>query len=148
MHRQPGRADGHHGQLEHHRRGADTVHPQEAEGQLDRHAVRRRRDIPWWIKGNTIGKNLTIIDVTAEWLGVQFNTISGNAVLIKITVLDAEHPGGKVAVVENTVWDNLICFGTRARRVPRLHPRRDQPRRSPSDSVSAQRSVHRSDLTS
>jgi hypothetical protein len=68
-------------------------------------------DIPWSIKGNTIGKNLTIIDVTAEWLGVQFNTVSGNAVLIKITVLDAEHPGGKVAVVENTVGDNLICFG-------------------------------------
>ncbi|HET9614967.1 MAG TPA: hypothetical protein VFP22_09155, partial [Candidatus Limnocylindrales bacterium] len=36
-------------------------------------------DIPWSIKGNTIGRNLTISDVTAEWLGVQFNNIGGNA---------------------------------------------------------------------
>jgi hypothetical protein len=68
-------------------------------------------DIPWSIKGNTIGKNLTIIDVAADWLGVQFNTISGNAVLIKITSLDPGDPGRTVAVVENTVGNNLICFG-------------------------------------
>ena len=30
-------------------------------------------EIPWSIKGNTIGGNLTISDVAADWLGVQFN---------------------------------------------------------------------------
>ena len=39
--------------------------------------------IPWSIKGNTIGGNLTISDVTAEWLGVQFNWIARNATLTK-----------------------------------------------------------------
>jgi hypothetical protein len=68
-------------------------------------------DIPWSIKGNTIGENLTIIDVAADWVGVQFNTIGGSAVLIKITSLDPGDPGRTVAVVENTVENNLICFG-------------------------------------
>ena len=68
-------------------------------------------DIPWSIKGNTVGKNLTIIGVAADWVGVQFNTISGNAVLFKITSLDPGDPGRTVAVVENTVRNNLICFG-------------------------------------
>ena len=68
-------------------------------------------EIPWSIKGNTIARNLTISDVTAEWLGVQFNWIARNATLTNITVLDAEHPGGKVAVVENHVGNNLNCTG-------------------------------------
>ena len=68
-------------------------------------------EIPWSIKGNTIGGNLTISDVTAEWLGVQFNWIARNATLTNITVLDVEHPGGKVAVVENHVGNNLNCTG-------------------------------------
>jgi hypothetical protein len=68
-------------------------------------------DIPWSIKGNTIGRNLTISGVTAEWLGVQFNVIAGNATLTNITVTDHEHPGGKAAVVENTVGRNLTCTG-------------------------------------
>jgi hypothetical protein len=68
-------------------------------------------DIPWSIKGNAIGGNLTISDVSADWLGVQFNTISGNAVLTNITALDPGDPGRTVAVVENTVRNNLICMG-------------------------------------
>lgn len=39
-------------------------------------------DIPWAIKNNTIGSNLTIGGVTADWLGVLFNEIDGNATLI------------------------------------------------------------------
>jgi len=66
---------------------------------------------PWSIKGNTIGGNLTISGVTAEFLGVQFNTIGGNATLTNITVNDV-HPGAPgVAVVENTVAQNLNCTG-------------------------------------
>jgi hypothetical protein len=68
-------------------------------------------DIPWSIKGNTIGKNLTISGVAADWLGVQFNGIGGNTVLTNITALDPGDPGRTVAVVENTVARNLICMG-------------------------------------
>jgi hypothetical protein len=68
-------------------------------------------DIPWSIKGNTIGRNLSISDVAADWLGVQFNHIAGNAVLTNITALDPGDPGRSVAVVENTVARNLICWG-------------------------------------
>lgn len=68
-------------------------------------------DIPWAIKNNTIGANLTVGGVTASWLGVLFNAVDGNAVLIAITVNDTEHPGGPVYVVRNTVGRNLICGG-------------------------------------
>jgi hypothetical protein len=68
-------------------------------------------DIPWSIKGNTIGGNLTITDVTADWLGVQFNVISSNATLTNITATDPGDPGRTVAVVENTVARNLNCTG-------------------------------------
>jgi hypothetical protein len=68
-------------------------------------------DIPWSIKGMTIGGNLTISNVAADWLGAQFNSISGNAVLTNITALDPGDPGRTVAVVENTVGNNLICMG-------------------------------------
>ena len=67
--------------------------------------------IPWSIKGNTVGGNLTIRDVAADWLGVQFNRIGRNAVLTNITALDPGDPGRTVAVVENTVAKYLICFG-------------------------------------
>ena len=90
---------------------ADTVLLRKADGQRERLAVRRRRGHPWSIKGNTIGKNLTISDVAADWLGVQFNTISGNATLTNITALDPGDPGRTVAVVENTVGNNLNCRG-------------------------------------
>jgi hypothetical protein len=68
-------------------------------------------EIPWSIKGNTIGGNLTISNVAADWLGVQFNAIGGNATLTNITALDPGDPGRSVAVVENTVGNNLICIG-------------------------------------
>jgi hypothetical protein len=68
-------------------------------------------EIPWSIKGNTIGGNLTISSVAADWLGVQFNAIGRNAVLNDITALDPGDPGRTVAVVENKVQNNLICMG-------------------------------------
>jgi hypothetical protein len=68
-------------------------------------------EIPWSIKGSAIGGNLTISDVAADWLGVQFNRIGGNATLTNITALDPGDPGRTVAVVENTVRNNLICMG-------------------------------------
>lgn len=68
-------------------------------------------EIPWSIKGNTIGGNLTITGVTADWLGVQFNVIGRNATLTNITATDPGDPGRTVAVVENTVGRNLNCTG-------------------------------------
>ena len=70
-------------------------------------------DIPWSIKGNSVGQNVTIRRVTADWLGLQFNTISGTATLAHITVTDPGDPGRTVAVVENTVGQDLNCRALR-----------------------------------
>ncbi len=68
-------------------------------------------DNPWSIKGVTIGGGLTVSGVTAEFFGVQFNTIGKNATLSNITVNDVHSPPPGVAVVENTVGGNLSCWG-------------------------------------
>jgi hypothetical protein len=67
-------------------------------------------ELPWSIKGNTVGRNVTISNVTPEWLGLQFNLIGGNATLTNITETDTD-PNPSVAVVENTVGRNLNCTG-------------------------------------
>ena len=41
--------------------------------------------IPWSIKNDTIGHDLTVVGVTADWFGALFNQIGGSATLIKIT---------------------------------------------------------------
>ena len=68
-------------------------------------------EIPWAEKNNTIGGNLTISGVTAEWLGVLFSQIAGNATLTNITATDPEPDGGAVSVVVNTIGRNLNCTG-------------------------------------
>lgn len=68
-------------------------------------------DIPWSIKNNTIGGNLTVSEVTADWLGVLFNQIAKNATLTNITATDFGDPGRKVFVVRNTIGRNLTCMG-------------------------------------
>jgi hypothetical protein len=67
--------------------------------------------IPWAIKNNTIDGNLTISNVTVEWLGVLFNKINGNVTLTDITLTET-HPdaSGAVYIVRNTVGRNLNCF--------------------------------------
>ena len=84
----------------------------------------------------------TIIGVTAEFLGVQFDTIGRNATLIHITVHDMDSPPPGVTVVENTVKLNLNCFGLVPGVSGGLIPARSTTsvtRRR----VSAQRSAHR-----
>jgi hypothetical protein len=68
--------------------------------------------IPWSIKNNTIGGNLTISGVTAEWVGILFNRVTGNATLTDITVTE-NHPEAAQAVyiVRNTIGRNLTCTG-------------------------------------
>ena len=90
-------------------------------------------EIPWSIKGNTIGGNLTISGVTADWLGVQFNRIGGNATLTDITVPDPERPGPDRRRRGKHGWAQPHLHGTGPRRVRRFHPRRGQPRRSQGD---------------
>jgi hypothetical protein len=69
-------------------------------------------EIPWAIKNNRIGGNLTVSGQTTEWLGVLFNTIEGNATLTNITVTE-NHPEASRAVyiVRNTIGRNLTCMG-------------------------------------
>jgi hypothetical protein len=68
-------------------------------------------DIPWSIKGDAIGGNLTVDGVTAEFFGVQFNTIGNNATLTNITANDEHSPPPGVTVVSNIVGNNLNCSG-------------------------------------
>ena len=67
--------------------------------------------IPWSIKNNTIGRNLTVSEVTANWVGVLFNSIGKNVTLTDITVTDPGDPGRLVFVVRNTIGRNLTCTG-------------------------------------
>lgn len=68
--------------------------------------------IPWSIKNNTIGRNLTVSNVTAEWVGVMFNRVERNATLTNITVTeDYEGASQAVFVVRNNVGRNLTCVG-------------------------------------
>lgn len=67
-------------------------------------------ELPWSIKGNTVGGSVAISGVTPEWLGLQFNTIAWNATLTNISITDTD-PNPAVAVVENTVGNNLKCTG-------------------------------------
>jgi hypothetical protein len=67
--------------------------------------------IPWTIKNNTIGGNLTVSGVTPNWLGVLLNKIGGNATLTNITITDPGDPSPTMFVVSNTVGRNLICMG-------------------------------------
>jgi hypothetical protein len=67
--------------------------------------------IPWSIKNNMIGGNLTVGGQTTDWLGVLFNTVGKNVVLIHITVNDPGDPSPTMFVVRNTIGRNLICEG-------------------------------------
>ena len=67
-------------------------------------------DIPWSIKNNTIGGNITVIGQTPEWLGLLFNRIGGNARLINITLHDLDPGAPGVYVVRNTINRNLVCI--------------------------------------
>jgi hypothetical protein len=69
-------------------------------------------DIPWSVKNNTIGRNLTVSEVTPFWFGALFNSIAGNATLTNITVTE-DYPGASqsVYIVRNAIGRNLTCTG-------------------------------------
>jgi hypothetical protein len=66
--------------------------------------------IPWSIKNDTIGRNVTLIGQTTDWVGVLFNSIGGNAALLYITVTDTDPGANGAYVVRNTIGRNLICL--------------------------------------
>lgn len=68
-------------------------------------------EIPWSIKNNMIGRNLTLVGQTTNWVGVLFNQIDGNATLLKITVTDTDPGANGAFVVQNRIGKNLSCFG-------------------------------------
>ena len=67
--------------------------------------------IPWAIKLNTIGGNITISGVTPDWVGLVSNKIGGNANLSNITITDPTDPTPTVQITLNTVGKNLNCSG-------------------------------------
>jgi hypothetical protein len=67
--------------------------------------------IPWSIKNNTIGGNLTVAWQTTQWLGVNFNTVGKNVILFDITVNDPGDPTPTMYIVRNTIGRNLFCAG-------------------------------------
>ena len=67
--------------------------------------------IPWSIKNNTIGRNVTVVGQTTDWVGVLFNSIRGNVTLLHITVTDTDPGAPGAFVVRNAIGRNLICAG-------------------------------------
>ena len=66
---------------------------------------------PWSIKTNTIGRNLVVIGVTPNWIGVILNKVRGNVILLNITITDPGDPSPTIFVASNTIGQNLICHG-------------------------------------
>jgi hypothetical protein len=68
--------------------------------------------IPWAIKNNTVGGNVTAHNIRPDWFGLLFNTIGGTATLTHITATDpADNGNAAVSVVVNTIGRNLNCRG-------------------------------------
>lgn len=68
-------------------------------------------EIPWSIKNNTIGRNVSVAGQTTNWLGVLFNDIGGNATLLHIAVTDTDPGAHGAFVVQNRIRRNLVCLG-------------------------------------
>ena len=72
----------------------------------------------WAEKNNTIGGNLTISDITVDFLGVGVSNIGGNLNLSNITSIAPGPPDfgfGAVSIFSNTVGNNLNCSNLRWR---------------------------------
>ena len=65
--------------------------------------------IPWPIKWNTIGGDLIVRHVAANWVGVLLNHVGGSASLTNITITDPGDPTPTAFVVSNRIEENLIC---------------------------------------
>lgn len=68
-------------------------------------------EIPWSIKNDAIGGNLTVTGQKTEWLGVLFNKIGKNATLANIALSDPDPGAPGVFIVRNTIGRILTCTG-------------------------------------
>ncbi len=66
-------------------------------------------EIPWSVKNNTVGGNITMSGITDEWVGVMFNRVAGNVSLTNITLHDVDPGAPGVYIVQNNVGRNLNC---------------------------------------
>ena len=66
-------------------------------------------EIPWSVKNNRIGGNVTVAGVTASWFGVLFNTIGKNVTLTHIELADHDPGAPGVYIVRNQIGQHLIC---------------------------------------
>lgn len=75
----------------------------------------RTTSIPWAIKNNTIGGNLTVSNATPDWFGLLLNHVAGNVTLTNIQITDglppANDPAPTVIVASNTIGEDLACSG-------------------------------------
>jgi hypothetical protein len=63
---------------------------------------------PWAIKGDTIGGNVTVRNITPEFFLIGWSTIGGTVTLQSIHETDTD-PDPFVGVIQNTVGRNLNC---------------------------------------
>lgn len=66
-------------------------------------------NIPWSIKNNKIGGNVTVIGVSASWFGLLFNVIGKNVTLSHIALNDLDPGAPGVYIVRNQIGQHLIC---------------------------------------
>ena len=65
-------------------------------------------ETPWAIKGNTIGGNVTVLNITPEFFLLGFNHIGRTVTLVSIHETDTD-PDPFVGVVQNVIGRNLNC---------------------------------------
>ena len=75
-------------------------------------------DAPWSIKNNSVGRNVTVSGLQAEWLGLLFNHIEGNVTLTNIALSDPDPGAPGVFVAFNAIGRNLTCTGLTVLGVP------------------------------
>lgn len=66
--------------------------------------------IPWSIKNNNVGRNITVAGQNTEWIGVMFNKVGRNVLLYDIALSDPDPGAPGVFIVKNTIQRNLICY--------------------------------------
>lgn len=67
--------------------------------------------IPWSVKNNTIGGNITMSGQTTNWIGVLFNKVGGNATVTNIAIQDPDGSGNGMYIGSNRIGHNLNCSG-------------------------------------
>jgi hypothetical protein len=78
--------------------------------------------IPWSVKNNTIGGNMTISGQITNWIGVLFNKIGRNATFTNIVITDTDPGGNGMYIGHNAVGRNLNCSGITPKVSPGFGP--------------------------